>query len=59
MAWHVIPLDDDIEHDTAEGSCPCEPVEEYVTRPDGSNGWLVTHRRIEKEFTCSGNGTES
>lgn len=48
---HVIPTNDLIDH-KAEEDCFCGPTIEPVMRPDGSNGWLVTHHSLDgRELT--------
>ena len=43
---HVVPTEDDIEHDTSGGDCVCGARTDPVFREDGSNGWVVVHRRL-------------
>ncbi len=43
---HVYPVSEAARHITDGGDCPCQPATEPVLRDDGSNGWLVTHRRF-------------
>ena len=43
---HVRPLSDGIDHLPSD-ECPCGPVTEPVPRPDGSVGWLVSHRSFD------------
>lgn len=46
--YHVIPLDDLIEHDTSgEQDCICGPDTEPVERDDGSFGWLGSHHSLD------------
>lgn len=46
--FHVIPLNDLVEHDTdGEERCVCGPTTEPVERDDGSFGWLVTHHSLD------------
>lgn len=45
--YHVIPVNDLIEHDTDGYGCACGPTTEAVFREDGSNGWLVTHHSLD------------
>ena len=44
--WHVHPVRDLIRHELS-GDCACGPAVEAVFRPDGSNGWLVTHHSLD------------
>ena len=53
---HVIPVDDLIEHDTADGAgarCVCGPTTELVVSDvDGSDGWLIVHASLDgRELT--------
>lgn len=41
-SWHVLPVDDLIDHEEF-ADCPCIPRVEVVPREDGSMGWVVTH----------------
>lgn len=43
---HNYPDLDAIEHVTDGGDCPCGPDTEAVFREDGSNGWLILHRKV-------------
>lgn len=46
--FHVVPLNDLIQHDTSdEADCVCGPETEPVERDDGSLGWLVTHHSLD------------
>jgi hypothetical protein len=38
---------DIIEHATDGTDCPCSPSTQAVFREDGSNGWIVTHSRLQ------------
>lgn len=47
-AYHVIPVNDLIEHDTnGEQDCVCGPDTEPVEREDGSMGWLIVHHSLD------------
>lgn len=53
-AFHVVPVDDLIEHDssTDEADCPCGPTTQPVPRDDGSMGWLIVHASLDgRELT--------
>ena len=43
--WHVLPLDDLIEHEHED--CICGPTVEPCPREDGSMGWLITHYSLD------------
>lgn len=46
--YHVVPVDDLIEHDTSgEEDCICGTDTEPVEREDGSMGWLVSHYSLD------------
>jgi hypothetical protein len=48
---HAAPINDLIDHDLDGDGCVCGPTVEAVRRPDGSNGWLVTHNSLDgREF---------
>lgn len=40
--FHVIPVDDLVEHET-DDNCPCNPIQEAVVRDDGSINWVASH----------------
>lgn len=42
---HVVPVGDLFEHTGRD--CLCGPDVEAVFRPDGSNGWLVSHQSLD------------
>lgn len=46
---HVIPLGDEIEHDTASGDpdCVCGPRMQPVQHDDGSMNWLLVHHSLD------------
>jgi hypothetical protein len=44
---HVLPIGDLIEHEGVGEGCPCGPDVEAVFRPDGSNGWLISHHSLD------------
>ena len=51
-AFHVLPLDDLIEHDSSGEDCPCGPAAQPVPREDGSMGWLIVHASLDgRELT--------
>lgn len=46
--YHVIPVNDLIEHDTSgEQECVCIPEVIPVMRDDGSNGWVIVHHSLD------------
>lgn len=48
--WHVIPVDDLIEHDTDGGDCVCGPDVLYVDPETGEtfdDGPLVVHSSLD------------
>jgi hypothetical protein len=47
-AYHVVPVNDLIEHDSSgERDCICGPETVPVERDDGSMGWLVSHHSLD------------
>ena len=44
--WHVVPVDDLIEHD-ASPDCICGPEAEPARREDGSIGYVYTHHSLD------------
>lgn len=46
-AFHVLPVDDLIEHDGDSGDCACGPTDMPVERDDGSAGWVVIHHSLD------------
>ena len=48
-AYHVVPVDDLIAHDssTDEPDCICGPEVEPVERDDGSIGYLIVHHSLD------------
>lgn len=44
---HVFPVGDLVQHDTTGDACVCGPTTEAAFRPDGSNGWHVTHHSLD------------
>lgn len=50
MTVQVVPISDLVEHDTSVETgeeCLCGPAIEPVQRPDGSNGWLISHHSLD------------
>jgi hypothetical protein len=45
--WHVIPLDDDLEHFDSGLTCWCGPTLEEVERDDGGVGYVITHHPLD------------
>lgn len=45
--FHVVPINDLVEHDTTGGDCVCGPTTEPVVREDGTIGWVVTHHSLD------------
>lgn len=45
--YHVLPVNDLIEHDNEGDGCPCGPVIETVFRDDGSNAWMIIHHSLD------------
>jgi hypothetical protein len=45
--WHVVPVDDLVEHDTDGDGCLCGPRTEPVERDDGSYGWVLVHHSLD------------
>ena len=51
-AWHVIPVNDIIEHEDTGDECPCGPRVDPVRREDGSVGWVIVHHSLDgRELT--------
>lgn len=48
-AYHVVPVDDLLEHDTStsEPDCVCGPDVIPVERTDGSMGWVISHHSLD------------
>jgi hypothetical protein len=47
--YHVVPVDDLIEHDSSgdEAGCICGPETVPVERDDGTFGWVVSHHSLD------------
>lgn len=45
-SWHVIPVDDLVEHETSE-DCPCGPQVEIVMRVDAPDAHLYHHSALD------------
>lgn len=45
--WHVLPVDDLIEHEDVGTECVCNPRLEAVPREDGTVGALVVHHSLD------------
>lgn len=43
--WHIVPNRDSFHHEAHD--CTCGTTTEAVMRPDGSNGWLITHYSLD------------
>lgn len=43
--WHVMPVNDLIEHE--DHDCACLPTTEPVKRDNGSMGWVVVHNSFD------------
>jgi hypothetical protein len=57
--YHVYPVNDLVEHDTAGGDCVCGPTTEPVERDDGSIAYVIVHHsldgREQHEASCEAN----
>lgn len=50
--WHVLPVNDLIDHDDKYDDCVCIPHVEAVPRADGSFGWVAVHHSLDgRELT--------
>lgn len=45
--FHIVPVNDLVEHDTSGNECVCGPSSEPVFREDGSCGWLIVHNSLD------------
>lgn len=45
---HVMPVDDEIEHEATE-DCVCFPEARLVQLPSGGDGWILTHHALKRE----------
>lgn len=45
--FHVVPVNDLIEHITIDTDCPCGPTTQPVFRDDGSTRWLYVHHSLD------------
>ncbi len=45
--YHVVPINDLIEHETDGSDCVCGPTTEPVPREDGSMGWVISHHSLD------------
>lgn len=47
--YHVVPVNDLIEHDSSgdETDCVCGPEIVPVERDDGTFGWVVSHHSLD------------
>lgn len=45
--FHVLPVDDLIEHEDEGGDCVCGATVEPVERDDGSMAWIVIHHSLD------------
>lgn len=43
--WHIIPLNDLIEHEDED--CVCGPEVEPLVQDDGSIDWLISHHSLD------------
>lgn len=45
--FHVVPIDDLIDHNPDGEDCPCGPETVPVERDDGSIAWQVIHHALD------------
>jgi hypothetical protein len=46
--YHVVPVNDLIEHDTSdETDCICGPETGPIERDDGTFGWVISHHSLD------------
>lgn len=51
---HVILINDLVEHDAVD-TCVCGPIDQSVSRSDGSVGWITVHHSLDgRERTEAG-----
>jgi hypothetical protein len=47
VTFHVLPVNDLIEHNSDSDDCACGPTMKPVERDDGSMGWLIVHASLD------------
>ncbi|MBG7704853.1 hypothetical protein HCJ76_44030 [Streptomyces sp. MC1] len=52
-AVHVVPVGDDIDHDTYSGTCPCGAQTTRIAAADGSEGRFTVHRYVFFELLAA------
>ncbi|MEU9925085.1 hypothetical protein AB0H51_28020 [Streptomyces griseoluteus] len=52
-AVHVVPVGDDIEHDTYTGTCQCGAETTHIAAADGTEGRFTVHRAVFFELLAA------